>query len=265
MGARNTRRARRKADEQARRRWLGMLGLVLGLGLLVSAGGFGYHYVSQPGRLPLRVGEVSGSLDRLDRGAIERTVAEAIDGGFFSCDMQRLRAAVVAMPWVADVSVRRIWPDRLHMAVTEQVPLARWGDDALVSVAAGVFRPDDMAGFGSLVELHGPHGSQQRVVQFYQAVLPATRALGLQVAAVRLDERRHWWLHFVGGLTVSLGREQVDQRLAQFLRVFPSLSAQSGRLPERIDMRYEHGFAVRWREPAGQDPVAEQESAQGKV
>ncbi len=265
MAARNKKPAPKKTTGEARRRWLGVLGLAVGLGSLISAAGFGYHYVSQPDRLPFRVVEVSGSLNRLDRGAIERTVIAAIDGGFFSCDMQQLRAAVVAMPWVADVSVRRIWPDRLHMAVTERVPLARWGSDALVSVDAGVFRPADMAGFDSLVELHGPLGSQQRVVQFYQAVLPATRALSLQVAAVRLDERRHWWLHFVGGLTVSLGREQVDRRLAQFLRVYPSLASQPGRLPERVDMRYEHGFAVRWREPAGQDPAAEQERAQEKV
>ena len=77
----------------------------------------------------MRVVEVGGVLERLDRSEIQRTVVDAIDGGFFSCDMQKLRQAVVAMPWVADVSIRRVWPDKLNMVVTEQVPMARWGDD----------------------------------------------------------------------------------------------------------------------------------------
>jgi cell division protein FtsQ len=246
-------------------RWLGLLGLLSVSGAVLAAAAFGYHYLSQPGRLPLRVVEVGGALERLDRDEIQRTVVDAIDGGFFSCDMRKLRQAVVAMPWVADVSIRRVWPDRLHMLVTEQVPLARWGDDALVSIDAGVFRPSKMTEFDGLVQLQGPAGSEQRVVQFFRVVLTAARARGLHIEAVRLDERRHWWLHFNRDLTVSLGRENVDHRLAQFFRVYPSLATQSARQPARVDMRYEHGFAVRWHEPAGQDPAAGREKSQEKV
>ena len=82
---------------------------------------------------------------------------------------------------------------------------------------------------------------------------------------MKLDQRRHWWLYFDGGLTVSLGREETDHRLAQFFRVYPSLTAQSTRQPERVDMRYEHGFAVRWREPAEETPAGETVKSQDKV
>ena len=209
--------------------------------------------------------EVSGTLHRLKRDEIQTAVLQAIDGGFFSCDMQKLRLAVVAMPWVSDVSIRRIWPDRLSMVVTEQVPLARWGDDALVSVDAGVFRPSQVEGFDGLVKLSGPEGSEHRVVQFFQAVVGAAQARELIVSEVELDERRHWWLHFDGGLTVSLGRENIDYRLAQFFRVYPSLATHSGQQPERVDMRYEHGFAVRWVEPSDAEPVVEKVKSQEKV
>jgi cell division protein FtsQ len=145
------------------------------------------------------------------------------------------------------------------MVVIEQVPLARWGDDALVSMNAGVFRPSTLDDFSGLVKLSGPEGSQRRVVRFFQTVVSAARARDLDITEVKLDERRHWWLRFDGGLTVSLGREDVDRRLSQFFRVYPSLTANSPQQPERVDMRYQHGFAVRWREPA------EGESASGKV
>ena len=241
------------------------LGLLFGCCAVLCVGVFGHQYLSQPGRLPLRVVEVSGALERLQRDEIQRTVVQAIDGGFFTCDMQKLRLAVTAMPWVADVSIRRIWPDKLSMVVVEQVPLARWGDDALVSMNAGVFRPSALDGFNDLVKLSGPEGSQQRVVRFFQTVVSAARALDLDITAVKLDERRHWWLHFDGGLTLSLGREDIDQRLSQFFRVYPSLTANSARQPERVDMRYQHGFAVRWREPVEGESAAEEVKNQGKV
>lgn len=266
MAARSTKRQPKKQPVFASlRRWIAPLGMALGLVALLGLGTFGYDYLSQPGRLPLRVIEVGGELNRLEHAEIQRTVVNTIDGGFFSCDMQKLRQAVVAMPWVADVSIRRIWPDRLSMVVSEQVPLARWGDDALVSVDAGVFRPSTVEDFSGLVKLSGPDGSQQRVVTFFHAAMTAAQARGLLIREVELDERRHWWLRFDGGLTVSLGRENVDYRLAQFFRVYPSLSLQAARRPERVDMRYEHGFAVRWREPVDAEAAAEQVKSQDKV
>ena len=248
MAAAKTNRGRRGQPKRRERRWLMPLMLCCALlgGAAVLAGG--YHYLSQPGRLPLRVVEIQGEFQRLEAAAIEQVVIETIDGGFFSCDMQKLREAVMVLPWVEDVSIRRGWPDRLSMVVTEQVPLARWCDDALVSVDGTVFRPQGVAGFSDLVRLSGPEGSAQRVVAFFQAAIAVARARGLQISEVELDQRRHWWLRFDHALTVSLGRENVDYRLAQFFRVYPSLTAEPERQPARVDMRYAHGFAVRWRE-----------------
>lgn len=245
-----SRRANPSRPGQARppRRWV-MPTSVAGLMLLLVGGlAMAYHLLSQPGRLPLRVIEIEGELQQLDRSAVEEVVVGAIDGGFFSCDMNRLRMAVLALPWVDDVSVRRSWPDRLRMVVTEQVPLARWGDDALINVRGGVFRPASIQPFAGLARLSGPAGSEQRVVAFYQRVVAGARTRGLQLREVELDRRRHWWLRFEQGLTVSLGRDTVEHRLAQFFRVYPGLVTEPLRRPERIDMRYAHGFAVRWRD-----------------
>ena len=186
-------RSSKRRQQQTRplalsRRWIAPLGAAMTLVLLLGGGAYGYHHLSQPGRLPLRVIEVRGALTRLQPEAIQEVVIDAIDGGFFTCDMHKLRLAVVAMPWVADVSIRRLWPDRLRMFVSEQVPLARWGEDALVSIDASVFRPATLEDFSGLVKLSGPQGSQQRVVAFFQAVVSAAQARNLLVREVELDE-----------------------------------------------------------------------------
>lgn len=248
-----TRRANKRQQRKVRpqqRRWASLFVSLSVLLLFAGALTGGYLYLSQPHRMPLRVIEVQGEFTNLDRAAIRDTADRTIDGGFFSCDMHKLRNAVLAMPWVADVSIRRVWPDRLNMRVIERKPIARWGEQALVSADAQVFRPDALAAHADLVTLHGPPGSEQRVVTFFESALPAVRARGLEIRTLLLDERRHWWIDFANGLKLALGRDARDQRLAQFLRVYPQLVVDARRQPARVDMRYTHGFAVRWREPA---------------
>jgi cell division protein FtsQ len=264
MAAAANRRRQQKPQTLPKRRF-GLITLAAGVACLASAGVLAYDYLLQPGRLPLRVVEINGDFQQLEPQQVEWTVMDAIDGGFFSCDMQRLRTAVLALPWVDDVSIRRVWPDRLRMTVTEQVPLARWGDDALINVSGGVFWPGDLEGYAGLVQLRGPEGSERHVVDFFQAALPAARMRELQISAVELDERRHWWMRFEGGLVLSLGNEDINYRLAQFFRVYPSLVSEAGRLPARVDMRYAHGFAVRWREPANDEGGAADMTSQEKV
>lgn len=247
MARHSSRRPAREQTAAPLRRWTTLLTGVL-LVAVAAAIAYGYHELSRPGRLPLRVIDVDGEFRHLSRAAVRDTVLATIDGGFFSCDMRKLRNAVLAMPWVADVSIRRVWPDRLQMTVIEQVPLARWGDGGLISVVGEVFRPQDSDAFSGLVLLHGPAGSEQRVVEFFQAAVAAVRQRDLQINTLQLDERREWWMRFDNGLSVSLGREAVQTRLAQFLRVYPSLAANQTRRPLRVDMRYAHGFAVRWQD-----------------
>ena len=240
---------------------------MIGALFLLGVGGisFAVHLLSQPGNLPLRVIEIKGELQHLDRTEIQEVVEQTIDGGFFTCDMNALRAAVVSLPWVEDVSVRRHWPDRLSMSVTEQVPLARWSDDALINVAAEVFRPQSIEPFASLVGLSGPQGSEYRVIALYQRAVAEARARGLALREVRLDERRHWWLRVDDELVVSRGNEAIEARLAQFFRVYPTLTAQLGKRPARIDMRYAHGFAVRWHEQDQQEEINGSAAAEEKA
>jgi len=244
----------RKQPQQATRNsaWLG--GLLLFVGCMALAMHFGLQYLSQPDRLPLRVVEINGDFVHLEPAAIEAKVAGVIDGGFFTVDMQQVRDAVRSMPWVAEVSVRRVWPDTLRMHVTEQVPLAHWGPDALVNLHGEVFRPTPMTASADLPTLHGEDEVAAKVVNLYLLMRSALVNSGLVVREMELNKRWEWSATFDNGLSVMLGAGDVVSRMRDFLKVYPQLRAQMPREPARIDMRYEHGFAVRWKTqeaPAG--------------
>ncbi len=242
-----SKRQQKKSTPPVDRR-LGMLMLSLvAVSALLASGYVAHRYLSQPGKLPLRVVEITGEFSHLKHQAIEAKVATAIDGGFFTVDMQKVRDAVRGMPWVEEVSVRRVWPDTLRMHVVEQIPLAHWGEHALVNLQGEVFEPQVPAVYGQLPRLSGEKASAPQVVNFYLQMRSALIGGELVISELKQNRRHEWEVLFSNGLSLMLGRDDPEARAADFLQVYPRLLANVPRMPQRIDMRYEHGFAVRWQ------------------
>jgi len=244
----STRKRPRKAPAKPANPFSGILfATLITVAALLASGHFAYRHFSQPGKLPLRVVEITGELSHVRHAAIEAEVASVIDGGFFTVDMQQVRAKVLAMPWVEEVSVRRVWPDTLRMHVIEQVPLAYWGDAALVNLHGEVFAPQGAVMPVDLPRLRGGNASAQKVVNFYLQLHSALLGSELNVSELQLNGRQEWEVFFSNGLVLMLGRDDPEARMADFLTVYPQMLANMPRVPERIDMRYEHGFAVQWQ------------------
>jgi cell division protein FtsQ len=70
---------------------------------------------------------------------------------------------------------------------------------------------------------------------------------GLRIAAVRLDERGAWELDLDSGVTVRLGRRDVDERIDRFIRTTSQVIAHRMSEISYVDMRYSNGFAIGWR------------------
>jgi len=51
-----------------------------------------------------------------------------LTGNYFTIRLDRARQAFETLPWVAQASVRRIWPNRLRVTLTEHRALGQWSD-----------------------------------------------------------------------------------------------------------------------------------------
>ncbi|WJW75003.1 cell division protein FtsQ/DivIB [Thiohalobacter sp. IOR34] len=260
-GAKKTRggqasRRRTQDDRRQRRARLLQLGL-LGLLFAALAGGAGWGalWLRDPHSLPLRTVRIEGEFRHLDQARLRAAVAPVASGGFFSVDVEAVRRAAEALPWVQRVKVQRLWPDTLRLQVVEQQAVARWGEDGLLNPHGELFRPPAEDIDPRLPRLDGPEVLRERVMRQYVAAVEALRPLGLRVARLELDARRAWRLRLGDGVELKLGREHAGQRLQRFVRIYPLVFAAAGRTAETVDMRYSNGLAVRWqrqRETAGQ-------------
>jgi cell division protein FtsQ len=247
--------SRRRQQAPAPSPWwqdLSHLALPLALIALVFAGlVLVVHQARDPSVLPVRVVGVDGDIAHLDRERLQSTVAEAVDGSFFSVDLARIRKQLEQLPWIESASVRRIWPDTLRVNVVEQVPLAYWGDDGLVSQRGEVFRPQKLPRLAGLAKLQGEDELAPRITREYLRMRSLLETAGLGIERVWVDARQAWRLQADNGLILNLGRREVMPRLTRFVQLYPYLLAQTKRQPETVDLRYTNGFTVRWREDAG--------------
>ncbi len=234
------------ADPLTRQRIRSLAVALLLFGVMVSSAFWGVIRLQDPAVLPLKVVRIDGRFRYLDRADIVRSVGDAVQGNFFTVDVEAVRNAARQLPWVDHVSVRRRWPDMLDIKVEGQQPLARWGRKRLVNRRGEVFAPPPASIPDGLPALSGPDGSAVKVVERYQEISHRLSRLGLQVESLDLNSRQAWRLQLKGGLELKLGRSDVALRLGRFIRVYPRLGKEPGRRLKRVDLRYTNGFTVAW-------------------
>lgn len=211
---------------------------------LLAGAAWGIITLRDPATLPIKAVKIEGRFTHVTTQALQQAVADAATGGFLSVDVDAIRRAALSLPWVHSVGVRRMWPDTLRLTVTEQIAVARWGEQGLINSAGDVFTPDPSSFPPGLPELRGPAGTEGAVLSRYRVMNQLLAPLQLQITRLELDERRAWRITFNGGMELVLGREQAEARLQRFIAIYPALQAAEPPGIARVDMRYSNGFAL---------------------
>lgn len=215
--------------------------VLFGLAAVLAA----YLLWSLAARLPLfdlSEVRVSNQLTRVTRGEIESVVRRELRGNFLTVDLAAAAVAFQKLTWVRKADVRRQWPGRLEVTIQEHSALARWGNNALVNTHGEVFAGRQA---GDLPLFAGPEGTAREITIQYRYFMSSLAGIGAAPVQVRVSPRRAWQVKLDNGMTLELGREQVEARLARFVGAYDRTIARLGRRVEHVDLRYANGFAVR--------------------
>jgi len=228
----------------------GLAGAMAGAAVAGALAGAALWYAQQP-RFDFRRITIEGELHHVRRPALQAVVADGgLAGTFFTLRLGRARAAFETIPWVASASVRRVWPDRLVVHITERRPIGIWSDGRVLSDAGVLFdgRPGEAERDGPLIEFAGPPQFAAAAVEKLHELGPALEGMGLRVGALDVSERASWTLRTTAGQTFELGRDDppgsVAARLAAVAASYPIVLARLAGPPARVDARYHNGFAA---------------------
>jgi cell division protein FtsQ len=212
---------------------------------------WGWRYIQDPWNFPLKVVKVDGQLTHLKPQAVQLAVDERLRGSFFGVGLDDVLRGLTDLAWVRDARVRREWPDTLHLWVEEHKPLALWRGDGLLTADGSLIYPESKlnedSALLSLPALSGADGREMALWAEFNQFGQILRPKGLRVMALREDQRGSQVLVLDGGLTLRLGRENIEKRLRRFLDVFDKTLAARIADVEEVDLRYANGFSVRMR------------------
>lgn len=197
--------------------------------------------------VPITRVRVEGELAYLGRDTVQKSIEPYAQHTFFNANVDAVRQQLEQVPWVAQAEVRKIWPDQLMVRLTEQLPVARWGDNALLSSQGRAFTPEDVGRYANLPKLWGPPHAQQKVMQHYQIFSQLLRPLNFTITSLEMREQGSWYLATGQGIELLLGRERVVDRVRRFVNVYPATLQDKTDNIARVDLRYPNGFAVGWR------------------
>ena len=207
--------------------------------VVLLAGGAWYGYAAMMSR-PVAHVQFTGDAERVPPAALE-ALAEGIKrasvGGL---GMESVREAARRVPWVRDASVRRRFPDALEIRIEAFDAVARWGDSAMVSARGEIFPARTTA---KLPLFRGPDAAAAAMADAFPTLAKAIAPVGA-IAELRLNARGSWQVVLESGLTLQLGRGEVESRLARFAAAWPQLATRDP-LPKYADLRHANGFALR--------------------
>ncbi len=221
--------------------------VILMVVVALVAGLFGLDHVLRPSTFPVRSVSFEGRFKHVDQQQLANALVPAVSGNFYLLDLDAIKRRAESVPWVHQASVRRQWPDGVHIRFTEQVLVARWGESAWVNSAGEAVDLQDRDGVAGLPMFQGPEGTQAELLAHYTRLSEILAPAGLRIATLQLTARRTWTIVLDNSITLVLGREEPAEKVARFARLYPStLAAQSARI-KQVDLRYTNGFAVQWQ------------------
>ena len=240
---------------QNRRQWLlsasaalAVLALiVLGSGVMLARNGGSL--------LPFQWIDVSGPFARVSAEQIRAAVAPDVAAGFFFTDLAAVRTRVLELPWVAQAEVRKRWPDAIEVQVTERQVLGHIGDDRLVDVTGAIVLARGAGETRGLPLLDADALHMPALATQFSSAQRDLEGLGRQIVGASLSPRGALEFRLNDGLTVHIGSNDQAPRWRRFIAGLPRLAQLDPRPIASADLRYTHGFAVRYAEPAIPDPA----------
>lgn len=241
---------------------LGLAFFVCVLISLVSIGWWLTQMLVEQESSPVNSIVITGEMPFTQREEVLSAMSDINLGNFFQVDVNDIQAQVSALPWVYSVAVRKQWPNEVKIYVVDQTPIALWNGDFLLNQFGKAFQAEKAALKQSLPEFFGPEGTELLALENFTNLNGLLEYRNLSIDELILSERFSWQLTLNNGVRLNLGREERVKRVQRFMDVYPLIKThlaeqekqenkgkkQRKQAVDYIDLRYDTGLAVGWKE-----------------
>ena len=241
------RNVKRNESQKTRSRWARFVQSVkrisLAVSLIVVAGLLGLM-TQRATDMPVQHIAISGDMRHVARERVEKVITPRVAEGFLLTDLTAIADELETLPWVLDANVRREWPGTIHVHVTEQRPIARWGVMSYINQHGDVFDGDTFERYDDLPLLWSEHSEPELLIEHFKLFQMLLTRHRLSVAALNEDRLEQISAQLTDGTEVQFGDKDFAKRVRRFVALLESEQSGTNHAIERIDFRYESGAAV---------------------
>ncbi len=207
-----------------------------------------WQKLSNPSCFPVKNIKISGDLTYVKKSHLQQIILPFLVRGFFRLDSQGLKEKISHEPWIANVTLKRFWPDTLIVNFVTKKPIAFIGEYGIVDDKGNIFISDSEKSKGlDLPIFVAPLGKQKYLLQVYNTMKPLLAKLNLRIKVLKLAEQHYLYLKLSNGLSVYLSRSQPYIELKRLIDVYSDVIASKVSMVDYVDLRYVHGMAVKFK------------------
>ncbi len=196
--------------------------------------------------VPIKTIEIQSALQQVSKSEI-RTIAENyMHDGFYTVDLISFEKQLNDIPWVYRANIKRKWPSKLVIEISEQQPYFRWGKQHLINKHAETFYVGDTQQYSRLPLLEGVSGREKHLIGLYYKYSSRFKDVGAAILMFKEDARYDKEITLVSGIYINIGRKQTEKQIERCLYSFAMFTKAEREAIASIDLRHSNGFSIRW-------------------
>jgi len=241
-------REEKKAMLRINPRWKEVVLHVLWIACGVALGVLAFPLLQQQMNPPVARVIVNGNFHQVDRHDILARVPVFQGDHLLDVNLGAIQEQLEGVPWVFSARVSRRWPDAISIDIVEQTPIALWNDGQVLNSYGQVFDRQNRTLEG-LPQLSGPSGNEVGVIERFREFSQLLRPFGMKVARLQQDEELAWEVETDNGIRLRLGATQALDKMQRFVFLYAAQLQHETRAVATVDLRYNNGAAVAWKNP----------------
>lgn len=215
-----------------------------------------YDRVSQQIVFPISQVAIVGELYNVDESLLKHLVLNDLQQGFFDVDLNAFVQEIESINWIAQATLRRIWPNKIEVLIREHQAVAVWGDKTLISSKGILFKVASLDQHRHLAIVTGHEIDAKELLLAYSELDRLITGFNLQVVALKRVKSGEMNVLFNTNLHATFALKDKQIQFNRFVALLSSgfihLKNNKNMMHKKplksIDMRYSNGFSVVWQE-----------------
>lgn len=209
---------------------------------LVAAASYGGHQLYSS--WPVKEIKVEGRLQAWSAAELIQQLDWVKQESFFSLDVEQVRQELQSLPLLHQVKVQKRWPGIVIIAATEDVPVALWNEQQLLSASGVISEIPAGLETAHLIRMQGPQRQVTQAAHYFRRIQQAVGTAGVRVSSLTMSSVESVQVELSNGWTVEFGRQYFEERILRLKKLIEYFPAEK---ISTIDLRYGKGVAIRWR------------------